>query len=82
MTTVLFSRSRLYIHAANHRLVTHVRHLEMVHKLLLELVKQLLDLFLYLPRRKASLRIGRGVGVLCGERVVELVRDVLIRVRF
>ena len=39
------------------------------------------DLFLYLPLRKASLRIGRGVGVLCAERVVELVRDIQIRVR-
>ena len=81
MVAVLFSRSRFYIRAANPRHVTHVRHLEMVHTLLLELVQELLDLFLYLPRRKASLRIGRGVGILCGERVVELVRDVQIRVK-
>ena len=45
------------------------------------LLEGVVDIFLYLPRRKASMPMGPGVGVLCAERVVELVRDVQIRVR-
>ena len=81
MVIVDFLRSRFYVHAEHPRHVAHVHHLEIVHKLFLELVQQLFVLFLYLLRRKACLRTGRGVGLLCGERVVELVRDVQFRVR-
>ena len=39
------------------------------------------NIVLYLPHRNAYLLIGRGVGVICAERVIELVRDVQFRVR-